>query len=373
MGEFRERMEQEMQRRGFSPRTVETYLDCMKRFVRHFMRPPDNLGVEQVRTYQVYLIEQRKVSTSAYNQTAAALRFFYRTTLGREWKYDDIPYRRAEKRLPVALSSEEVLKLFAAVKNLKHRTAIETSFATGLRLSEVLHLRLADIDSQQMVVRVEQGKGRKDRYVMLSPRLLEHLRAYWRQYRPTEYLFAGESGGRPLDPTSLQRALGQARERAGMTKQVTFHTLRHSFATHLLRGGVDVRRIQVLLGHRSLQTTERYTHVTDRFLQETPSPFDLLRRQSRVPIGYGVQGGSQRVGRPRSELTHAVRPGRPHPSSDARGSRHLPTVRHAARSAQPALRPHRARDRLLSNGPTRRTRPALRSVRLPRDFVQLLP
>jgi site-specific recombinase XerD len=207
------------------------------------------------------------------------MRFFYNEVLHRSWPLE-IRYQRAPQRVPVTLSPEEVTRLLRAVPGLRERAAMEIAYAAGLRLSEVLHLKLSDIDSQRMILRVEQGKGKKDRNVMLSPALLQTLRTYWKQCRPRVWLFPGHGGKRPLHATLLQRAFRQAKDQARITKPVSFHSLRHSFATQLLESGVNVRTIQALLGHRSLATTQRYTHVAGDYLRQTRSPLDALNRVS---------------------------------------------------------------------------------------------
>ena len=218
---------------------------------------------------------------SYYNQTRCALRFFYRVTLGR----DDVPASivpaRQPHTLPVVLSGDEVARLFAAIGNLKHRAILMTTYAAGLRVSEVARLRVEDIDSQRMVIHVRQGKGQKDRYVMLSPRLLEILRNYWKAVRPRGYLFPGTAPDQPIAVNSVHKACARAAGYAQLGKHVTVHTLRHSFATHLLEAGTDLRTIQVLLGHRSFNTTARYVHVATASLASTRSPLDRLDLNKR--------------------------------------------------------------------------------------------
>jgi site-specific recombinase XerD len=269
-------MLEDMQVRNLAPKTQRTYVARVAHFAGHFGRSPELLGPAEIRTYQVYLIQEKQVSWSAFNQSVCALRFLYRHTLGKDWAVEHIPFPRQAKTLPVVLSLAEVAQFFAALRNLKHRAILMTAYAAGLRLSEVTALRVPDIDSQRMVILVCQGKGRKDRYVMLSPRLLAVLREYWRAVRPTDWLFPGRSPDRPISASAVQRACQAARRASGLGKAVTARALRHSFATHLLERGTDVRTIQVLLGHRSLQTTARYTHVSTRTVCATPSPLDRL-------------------------------------------------------------------------------------------------
>jgi site-specific recombinase XerD len=276
MGVFQEAMEKEMSLRGFAPRTQDVYVRWMRRLVRFSGASADQLSEAQVRDFLVDLTQKRGVSSSSLNQAISAIRFFFTTVLRREWRLE-VSYQRAPQRLPVTLSPAEVKRLLAAVPGLRERAAMEVAYGAGLRLSEVLHLKLSDIDSQRMILRVEQGKGKKDRNVMLSPALLETLRAYWRQSRPRVWLFPGQGGKRPLHPTLLQRAFHQAKEKAGIGKPASFHTLRHSFATQLLESGVNVRTIQALLGHGSLGSTQRYTHVAGDYLRQTRSPLDALK------------------------------------------------------------------------------------------------
>jgi site-specific recombinase XerD len=219
---------------------------------------------------------QKKVSWSVYNQTLAALRFLSEVTLGRKDVLERIPFPKQPKRLPVVLSLDEVARFFAAVVGIRHRAILMTAYAAGLRLSEVTGLRVEDIDSERMVIRVRQAKGRKDRYVMLSPRLLTLLREYWRAARPTEWLFPGDVPGQPITGKAVYMVCVQAARTAGLGKHVSVHTLRHSFATHLLEAGTDLRTIQVLLGHRKLETTAVYTHVSPVKVQATCSPLDRL-------------------------------------------------------------------------------------------------
>jgi site-specific recombinase XerD len=275
MGAMRDAMLREMALRGFAARTQEAYVGWMTRLVSKTRVPADQLQESQVRAYLGDLA-QRGLSSSTLNQAISAVRFFFKEVLHREWSFD-LQHQRAPQRLPVTLSPEEVRRLLEAVPKLRDRAAMEASYATGCRLNEVLHLKLSDIDSERMIVRVELGKGKKDRNVMLSPALLETLRAYWKESRPRVWLFPGHKGKRPLHETVIQRAFKEATKVAGITKPVSFHTLRHSFATHLLESGVSVRTIQALLGHHSLGSTQRYVHVAGDYLRSTPSPLDALK------------------------------------------------------------------------------------------------
>ena len=276
MTPLRKRMLEDLRVRNYSPKTQTMYIHRVAQFAAHFSRSPDQLTPEDIRTYLVHLVEAQRVSWSAFNQTVCALRFLYAVTLGRGDVIAHIPYPRTTKKLPTVLSAEEVTRLLRAVRNAKHRAVLITIYAAGLRISEALALKVSDIDSERMVINVRQGKGRKDRTVMLSPLLLEVLRRYARQVRPREWLFPGRSVEKPLTATAVQRVCKQARIAAGLAKHATVHTLRHSFATHLLETGTDLRVIQTLLGHRSVKTTAIYTHVSAQRLHDTASPLDRL-------------------------------------------------------------------------------------------------
>lgn len=286
MTELRQRMITDLRIRNYSPRTIDCYIRCVAAFARHFGRSPADLGPEHIRTYQAHLIEHKHASWSAFVQAVCALRFLYGTTLGRPGLIEDIPFPRQPKKLPVVLSRDEVARFLAAIPNLKHRTVLMTMYAAGLRVLEALHLRVADVDSARHCLRVEQGKGHKDRYTLLPPSLLQQLRTYWQGTRPASaWLFPGRRAATPLDATAVQRQCGPAARRARLAKRVTTHTMRHCFATHLLEAGTDLRTIQQLLGHRSLQTTAVYLHVVTP--QATlPRTMDLLA---------GTEHGSARV------------------------------------------------------------------------------
>jgi integrase/recombinase XerD len=276
MTELRRRMIEELRLRNYSPNTIDTYIRCVAKFAQHFGLPPDRLGPEHVRQYQLFLVQRKKVAWAVFNQTVCALRFFYHHILHRDWMIEHIPYPRHEQKLPVVLSPGEVAAVFEATRNLKHRTILMTIYAAGLRVSELTHLRVADIDSQRQVICVRQGKGRKDRQVMLSPKLLEVLRIYWKTYRPAVWLFPGGVPGRPITRETVLTICRQAGEAAHLSKRISPHTLRHCFATHLLEDAIDLRRIQVLLGHRNLKTTARYLHVSNLAVRTTVSPLDRL-------------------------------------------------------------------------------------------------
>ena len=276
MTALRQRMIEDLKVRNRSARTIQSYTAHVANFARHFGKSPELLGPEEIRQYQVYLVDERHVSWSHFNQAVCALRFFYRHTLGRDWAVAHIPFPRQPKKLPVVLSQAEVIRLFEAIRSLKLRAMLMTAYAAGLRLSEVTHLQVSDIDSERMVIRVRQGKGQKDRYVMLSEKLLEVLRLYWRLERPTTWLFPSKSKQQPVNPSVLQRACHQAGLDAGLSKQATVRCLRHSFATHLLEAGTNIRIIQTLLGHSCVSTTQVYTNVSTRTVRATESPFEHL-------------------------------------------------------------------------------------------------
>jgi integrase/recombinase XerD len=282
MTPLRQRMEDDLHLRNYSDRTIKAYLRCVSNFARHFGKSPDELGPAHIREYQLYLVKQKQCSWAVFNQTVCALRFFYNTTLGCKEMIEEIPYPRFEKRLPVVLSQTEVDALLRALKNLKHRALLTTIYATGLRVSEATNLLITDIDSSRMIIQVRQGKGRKDRFVMLSPNLLTLLREYWKTYHPRHWLFPGQSRRRPINNATAYRICQQAAAAAKLSKSISPHTLRHSFATHLLEAGTDLRTIQLLLGHRNLKTTAVYLHVSTLALRSTTSPLDLLGTSSSV-------------------------------------------------------------------------------------------
>ena len=253
---------------------------CVREQVRFSGVDPDTAGADDVRRYLRQLAE-KPVSWSFFNQTVWALRFFSGKVLRGEWSVERIPFQRRGRRLPEILGTDEVPRLLAAARSLGDRALFETAYGCGLRLGEIRHLKITDIDSGRMVLRVEQGKGRKDRYVMLPHALLETLRAYWREAKPRYWLFPGQVPGQPLSDKTVQMAVRKALRVAGITKRVSVHSLRHSFATHLLEAGTNVRAIQVLLGHRSLGTTQLYTHLAATYLHETKSPLDRLPTQEK--------------------------------------------------------------------------------------------
>jgi site-specific recombinase XerD len=277
-------MIEDLRVRNYSPRTIDTYVRCVAAFAAHFGRSPVDLDGEQVRRWQVYLVEEKNVSASAINQHVAALRFLYSKTLKRRIAVEEIPYARRPKKLPVVPSASEVGEFLAAVENLKHRTVLLVIYAAGLRLSEALSLRIGDVDAARGVIRVRSGKGNKDRVTILSPTLLAALRSYWRAYRPASWLFPGHGPQGHLSVHMIQKVCVRVREKLGISKAVSPHMLRHAFATHLLESGMDLRTIQQLLGHRSLSTTSIYLHVSIGALQQGGGMGDLL-----APIAPGLE------------------------------------------------------------------------------------
>jgi site-specific recombinase XerD len=280
---LRQRMTEDMQIRNLSPNTQLSYLLQVSLFARHFGKSPALLGPEEIRSYQVYLTNEKKLSPNSIQTTVAALRFLYKVTLKRDWRFQDaLPLPKKQQKLPIVLSPEEVLKFLDSVQNIKHHAILTTCYAAGLRISEAVHLKPTAVDGQRMVMRIEQGKGQKDRYVMLSPKLLDILRSYWRASRPQEWLFPGDHPGQPITRDAVGQACEKAHNLSGLSKPVTPHSLRHAFAVHLLEAGTDVRTIQLLLGHRSLSTTARYLRIATSKVCATSSPLDLLPRP--VPI-----------------------------------------------------------------------------------------
>jgi site-specific recombinase XerD len=275
MGYFHDRMDRDLRIRGYSAATRTTYLYCMRAYVRHFMIPPDQLTLEQVHQFQLHLTRDRQVAWSTFNVHVCALRFFYRVTLPRDWSIEQIPYQKTGRRLPIVLSRKEALALVEAPANLKHRAMLQVLYGSGLRGREALHLRPTDIDADRWVIRVEQGKGRKDRYVPLPRRFLETLRDYQSAHPSSSpWLFPGQDTARPLTRRTLQSVFHASKQTAGITKQVTPHSLRHSYATHLMENGHNLREIQAVLGHRSLRTTEIYIHLAADNLAKLRSPLD---------------------------------------------------------------------------------------------------
>jgi len=275
-------MLEELQRRNYAETTIDCYIRAVEDFSQRFRLPPDRLGPRHIREYQAELFQKQKLATPTVRQRLAALRFFYIKTLKKAWSVEDTPYPRKTRRLPTILSQEEVARLIDAARPPLHRTLLMTLYATGLRRAELARLKVSDIDSQRMVIHVRGGKGRKDRDVLLSPRLLDELRQHWRrlQRKPSVWLFPsryGRSSDRPITPKGIYHACKEAARRAALQKVVYPHTLRHCFATHLLEAGADLRTIQVLLGHGDLKETTIYLHLSQRHLHATASPLDSLK------------------------------------------------------------------------------------------------
>ena len=280
MTHLRQLMLDELQRRNYSPNTVRSYIHSVEDFSKYFHRSPERLGPSHIREYQVHLFRDRKLSPASIQSRCAALRFLFVKALRRPYLLDKIPFPKRPKKLPTVLSPEEVARLIDSARNLMHRTMLMTLYATGLRRAELCHLKVSDIDSERMVIHVHQGKGSRDRDVLLTPKLLETLREYWRWMKPKTYLFPGTvknwRADVPINEKNVWRAVAEAAKQAGIKKHVSPHTLRHSFATHMLEAGADLRTIQLLLGHSSLETSTVYLHLSRRHLQTTPSPLEAI-------------------------------------------------------------------------------------------------
>ena len=281
MTHLRKLMLEELERRNYSQSTVRTYLMTIEDFARYFHKPPDELGPERVREYQAYLFRERKLCANTVNQRVGALRFFFIKTLKKTWSPEETPYPKQVIHLPKILSPGDVARLIDSATTPFYRTMLMTLYATGVRRSELAHLKVSDIDSQRMVIHIQGGKGRKDRDVMLSPKLLEALREHWRRLRrkPKVWLFPGNrwhTSDHPVTSKVVWMACREAAMRAGLGKDIHPHTLRHCFATHLLEAGADLRTIQILLGHRDLEETTIYLHLSNRHLSATASPLDSL-------------------------------------------------------------------------------------------------
>jgi site-specific recombinase XerD len=277
-------MIEDMTLRNLSPHTVEAYVRAVAQFSKHFGRSPEQLSGEDARQYLLHLVRDRHASWSRYNLARCGLRFFYCVTLGRDEHFEKLPCAKVPKRLPTVLSPEELRRLFDVARDPKHKALLMTLYGAGLRISEALALRPADIDARRMLVHVRLGKGAKDRMVKLSAQLLATLRDYWKLRRPTSWLFPrGSDPERPMEDGTAYRAVVRAARRAGITRRVTPHTLRHSYATHLLDAGTDLRTIQLLLGHRNLKTTSLYVHVSQAKLNFAANPLDRLYDTPQQP------------------------------------------------------------------------------------------
>jgi site-specific recombinase XerD len=283
MTELRKRLQEELRLRNFSPETVRSYTATVAEFARYFHKSPDQLGPEHVRSYQLYLLNERKLAWPTIQVRLAGLRFFYTRTLKQSWFDTEVAKPKVRRKLPLVWSREEVTGLLDATRNLKHRALLATLYGAGLRCQEALHLKVTDIDSQRMIINIREGKGRHPRQVMLSPKLLDLLRLYWRRRKPKDWLFPGVGSDRPMYATGVRIFCQKLRKKLGIAKPLTPHVLRHSFATHLLDRGTDLRSIQLLLGHRDLETTARYLHVSEHRLHSTPSPLDDLPIREITP------------------------------------------------------------------------------------------
>lgn len=279
MTPLRKRLIEDMTVRNLASMTQATYVQQVSLFARHFGQSPETLGPEEIRSYQVYLAMEKQLAPSSICTAVAALRFLYNVTLQKDWVLEDIiPAPKIPDTLPVVLSPEEVLEFLEGVEHIKHRTILTACYAAGLRISEAVHLKLVDIDSQRMVIRIEQGKGQKDRYVMLSVRLLETLRRWWRTERPRHWLFPGKRADMPITRHAVEKACQEAYSRCRISKPITPHSFRHAFAVHMLENGTDIRTIQLLMGHRSLSTTAIYLRIATTKVCSATSPLDLLPR-----------------------------------------------------------------------------------------------
>lgn len=276
MTPLHQRMLEDLKLKKAPPNTVDAYIRQVRQFAEFFGKCPSKLGREHVRQYLLYLVEEKDVADGTFGQVMAALNFVYGTTLGRSWVLKGLPRPRKSKTLPVVLSLDEVAEFFSGIISMKHRAIMMIAFAAGLRVSEVVALRIKDIDSQRMLIRIHQSKGKRDRYVMLSKHLLTILREYWKAAQPKDYLFPGRGRSGHLTRQAVDKACDRALARTNLKKNVSMHTLRHSFATELCRDGVDLRTIQVLLGHSSIKTTAKYLHVSNEDVAKTKSPLDTL-------------------------------------------------------------------------------------------------
>jgi integrase/recombinase XerD len=283
MGALRKQMDGDLVVRGMAVRTREAYLGAVAGLARYYGRRPDRIDEAEVQRYLLHLIEERKLAWSTCNIVAQGLKFFYRVTLKRPEAQFGIPTARQPQKLPQILAREEVACLIERTTHPKHRAILTTTYGAGLRLNELCHLKVSDIDSARMTIRVEQGKGAKDRYTLLSPRLLAELRRYWASYRPKLWLFPNKDGAHPISDATVQKIFYAAKRRAGIVKDCGIHGLRHAFATHLLEAGVDIHTIQRLMGHGHISSTLRYFHLAHKHLANTPSPLELLERADTAP------------------------------------------------------------------------------------------
>ena len=276
LNKYIKRMAEDMQLRNFADATIDAYTYHADKFCQHFGKTADKLGPEQIREYQLFLVNEKKVGWSTFNQAVCGLRFLYQVTLKKPWTIQHIPFGKRPKTLPVVLSDQEAGDILSCVRNPKHRAVLITCYAAGLRLSEATNLKIKDIDGQRHQLHIRAAKGNKDRFVPASPRLLDELREFWKLNRPSNYIFPGKTSDVPISSTTIQKALKVAVAKAGIKKPVTPHTLRHSWATGMLEAGVDLLTISKILGHASFVTTMIYLHVRRQHFDRTPSPIDWL-------------------------------------------------------------------------------------------------
>jgi len=280
MGTLRDQMQADLHLKGITPRTQKDYLREVSNLAKYFNKSPEELGEKEVKEYLVHLLKDRKISGGTYKYYVSGIKFLYRTTLKREGVVDAIQYPKSRRKLPVVLDLSEVEALFSVTENLKHKAILMITYSSGLRISEATRLKITDIDSKRMMVRIQQGKGGKDRYSILSHAALECLRQYWRKYHPKDWLFEGQKKDKHISISSIHQIFHAAKKRAGITKPASVHTLRHSFATHLVEAGTSLHHVQLLLGHRSPNTTTVYLHVSRLNLAQVTSPLDKAKQTS---------------------------------------------------------------------------------------------
>ena len=289
MTHLRQRMQEDLRLRNFSARTIRHYTHTVAEFAKHFHKSPDQLGPEHVRTFLLHLLNERKLAWGTIQGARSALKFFYTRTLKQTWFDQEIIKPKVRRKLPTVLSREEVCALLDAATNTKHRALLALYYSAGLRCQEALDLKVTDIDSKRMIINIREGKGKFPRQVMLSPKLLELLRLYWRWRKPKNWLFPGRWPDHPMVASGVRIACAELRKQLGISKPLSPHVLRHSFASHLLDAGTDLRSIQLLLGHRDLETISRYLHVSEARLHATASPLDDLP----IQISRTAQGGNR--------------------------------------------------------------------------------
>ena len=284
MGKLRDQMQTDLQLKGITPRTQAAYLREVRNLALYFKKSPEELGESEIKEYLLHLIQDKKLSEGTYRFYYSGLKFLYKQTLKREWVVEKILCPKRKEKLPVVLDLSEVEALFSAAENLKHKAILMITYSSGLRISEATHLKVTDIDSKRMMVRIENGKKGKDRYSILSQTALECLRQYWKEYHPKAWLFEGQKKDRPLSTSSLHQIFCAAKKRAGIRKPSSVHTLRHSFATHLVEAGTSLHHVQLLLGHKSPITTTVYLHVSRLNLAQVTSPLDLHTEKDQPPL-----------------------------------------------------------------------------------------